>query len=92
MPLGIGLQPEAGFGDRAFLADAGEHVCKRPALGRVVERVVDGDERRARALAELGEPAEAARLVAAIAVRAGEEASRPGAPRRSEAAREPAPA
>ena len=40
--------------------------------------VVDGDERRTRALAEFGKQAEAARLVAAIAMHAGEEA----APRR----------
>ena len=47
MPLGIDRQPEAGFGDRAFLADAGEHVGKRPAFRHVIEHVVDGDERRA---------------------------------------------
>ena len=71
MPLGIDRQPEAGFGDRAFLADAGEHVGKRPALRHVIEHVVDGNERCARALAELVEQAETARLVAAITVHAG---------------------
>ena len=78
MPLGIGLQPEARLGDRALLADAGEHVGERPPLRRVVEHVVDGDQRRAGALAEFVEQPEPARLVAAIAVHAGEE----GAPRR----------
>ena len=78
MALGIDGEPEARFRDGAFLADAGEHVGERPALRHVIVHVVDGDERRARALAEFVEQAEAARLVAAIAMHAGEEA----APRR----------
>ncbi len=46
MPLGIDGEPQARFGERAFLAHAGEHVGERPALRRVIENVVDGDERR----------------------------------------------
>ena len=38
MPLGIDREPEARFGDGAFLADAGEHVGERPALRDVIER------------------------------------------------------
>jgi hypothetical protein len=64
----MGLEPEAGFGDRAFLADAGEHVLERPALRDVVERVVDRDYGCARVLAEFGEAADASRLVSAVAV------------------------
>ncbi len=58
---------------RAFLADAGEHVEERPALRRVIENVIDGDERRIEALAELGQQTEPARLVAAMIMNAGEE-------------------
>ena len=73
MPLGIGREPEAGFGDGAFLADAGEDVGERPALRHVIMHIVDGDERRAACVAEFIEQAEPARLVAAIAMHAGEE-------------------
>ena len=65
MPLGIGLEAIAGVGDRALLADAGEHVGERLAVGVVIERVVGGDERRARLRGELGQLAQAAALVAA---------------------------
>ena len=46
MPFGIDGEPQARFGERAFLAHAGEHVGERPALRRVIENVIDGDERR----------------------------------------------
>ena len=70
---------------RAFLADAGEHVRERPALRDVIEHIVDGDERRAQARAELGEQAEPARLVAAMMMHAGEErAARRGVDERRE--------
>ena len=72
MPLGIGLEAIAGFRDRAFLADAGEHVGERLAAGVVIERVVGGNERRARLLAELGELAEAPALVAVVGERGAE--------------------
>ena len=86
MPLGIDREPEAGVGDGAFLADAGDDVGERPALRRVIEHVVDGDERRAEPLAELGQQAEPARLVAAVAMHAGEE-SAPGCARAKAARR-----
>ena len=73
---------------RAFLADAGEHVGERPALRRVIVNVVDGDERRAVPLAEFGQQAEPARLVAAMIMHAGEEgAARRGADQSGEALR-----
>jgi hypothetical protein len=51
MALGIDGEPQAGVVNGALLADAGDDVGERPALGHVVEHVVDGDERRANALA-----------------------------------------
>ena len=50
MPLGVDRQSQAGFDNRAFLADAGDDIGERPALRRVIEDVVDGDERGADAL------------------------------------------
>ena len=44
VPLGIGLEAEARFGNRAFLADAGEHVLQRAAVRGVVEHGIGGDE------------------------------------------------
>ena len=73
MPFGIDGEPQAGFGERAFFAHAGEHVGERPALRRVIENVVDGDERRAEPGAEFGQKTEPARLVAAMIMHAGEE-------------------
>ena len=73
MPLGIDGEPKARFGKRAFFADAGEHVGERPALRRVIGNVIDGDERRTEPLAEFGQQAEPARLVAAMIMHAGEE-------------------
>src|SRR5215467_6268596 len=72
MSFGIGGEPEACFGDGAFLADAGDDIGERPALRRVIMDVVDRDERRAGTPAELIKKAEAAWLVAAIAMHAGE--------------------
>jgi hypothetical protein len=83
--LGIDGEPQAGLRNRAFLADAGDDVGERAAFGRVVEHVVDGDEGSADARAQLVEPAEPTRLVAAIAVHAGDEgAARRGARERGE--------
>ena len=47
MPLGIGLQAEAGFLDRHTLADAGQDVLQRTPLRRVIEHVVGGDQGQA---------------------------------------------
>ena len=73
MPLGVDGEPEAGLGKNAFLADAGDDVEERPALRCVIMHVVDGDERRSVPLAELGQQAESARLVATVIMHAGEE-------------------
>ena len=86
MAFGIDGKPQARFGNGAFLADAGEDVGERPALRRVIGDVVDGDERRMKALAELGQKPEPARLVAAMIMDAGEEgAARRGAGQGGEA-------
>ena len=70
MSFGIDRQPQAGFGDAAFLPDAGEHVDERPALRCVIEHVIDRDERRAASGAKLGQQTEPARLVAAMIMHA----------------------
>ncbi len=62
----------ARFGHGAFLAHAGEHVGKRPALRHVIENVIHRNERRAALFAELGQQTEPARLVAAMIMNAGE--------------------
>ncbi len=72
MALGIDGKAQAGFGHGAFLAHASEHVGERPALGRVIEDVVCGDERRIQALAQFGQKPKPARLVAAMIMDAGE--------------------
>ena len=80
MPFGIDGEFQARLAQRAFLADAGEHVDERPAFREVIGDIVDRDERRVLARAELGEKREAARLVAAMIVHASEErAARRGA-------------
>ena len=56
---------------RTQVSDIGE----RPALRRVIEDVIDGDERRMQALAEFGQQAEPARFVAAMIMDAGEESA-----------------
>ena len=66
MPLGIGLEAEAGLGDGAFLADAGEHVLKGAAVGGVIEHRVGGDERDARAPAAFGQSGDVGAIVAPI--------------------------
>ena len=55
MPLGIDGEPKASLAESAFLAHAGEHIGKRQALRRMIENVVDGDQRRIRSLAEFGQ-------------------------------------
>ncbi len=54
MALGVGFEPQAGLRDGRALADAGEHVLQRAAVGRVVEHVAGGDERRGAAVREAG--------------------------------------
>ena len=72
MPFGIGLQAVAGLRNRAFRADAGEHIGERLARGMVIERIVGGNERSAGLGGELGQLAEAPALIAAIAEGGGE--------------------
>ena len=86
MPFGIDGESQASLAQRAFLADAGEHIDERPALRDVIGHIVDGDERRVQARAELGEKPETARLVAAMIMHAGEERA---ARRRAAERREP---
>ena len=44
MPLGIGIEQVTGGRDRHLLADAGDDVLQRPALGRVIMNVVGGED------------------------------------------------
>ena len=55
VPLGIGLQAQARVVDRAFLADAGEHVLQGTAMGRVIEHAAGGDEGNTDARGKIGE-------------------------------------
>lgn len=45
MTLGVGKESPTGLGQRALLADAGEHVLQIPPLGNVVVHVVGRDQR-----------------------------------------------
>ena len=45
VPLGIGFKAAAGGFDRHMLADAGDDVLQRTAFGRVIEHIIDGDQR-----------------------------------------------
>src|ERR1700728_2171271 len=71
MPLSIDVEPEASLGDRAFLADAGDDVSKYSPLGHVIEYIVDGNERRAKLLAELIQQRKPSWFVAAMVVHTG---------------------
>ena len=66
VPLGIGFEAQARVVDRAFLADAGEHVLQRAAMRRVIEHATGGDEGNADARGEIGERGDAGAIVAAI--------------------------
>src|SRR5665648_496693 len=52
--------------NRAFLADAGEHVLQRPAVGRVIENRAGGNEGNVGACRDLCERCNAGAIVAAI--------------------------
>src|SRR5581483_4882863 len=73
MAFRIDGEAKAGFGEAAFLVDASEDVGELTALRHVVVHVVHRDERRAEIIAEFGKEAKSARLVAAMAMHAGEE-------------------
>ena len=72
MPLGIGFELQPCVMDRAFLADAGEHVLQGPAVGGVIEHGVGGDEGKAHARRQLRQRCDAGAVVAAIRVTGGE--------------------
>ena len=72
MPLGVGGEQETRSVDRRLLADAGEHVGEPSPLGRMIERVIDGEERNARGLRDRGEFVKARRVVGCESARAGE--------------------
>src|SRR5262245_17704645 len=87
MPLGIGFEAETGFGNGAFLADAGEHVLKSAAVRGVIEHRIGGDERSAYSPAEFGERCDAGAIVAAIGVPCREIEGRPRPDRLLDAAK-----
>ena len=66
MPLGIRFQAQPRFVDRAFLADAGQHVLQGTAMRRVIEHATGSDEGNADARGEIGERCDAGAIVAAI--------------------------
>ena len=66
--LGVGVEPQARLVDRRLLAHAGEHVLQRAAVGRVIEHVAGGNERRRAAIRERGKGGDARAVVAAIGV------------------------
>ena len=68
MPLGIGFEAQARVIDRAFFADAGEHVLQGAAMGRVIKHATGGDEGNTDARGEIGERGDAGTIVAAISV------------------------
>ena len=79
MPLGIGFELQPSVMDRAFLADAGEHVLQGPAMGCVIEHGVGGDEGKAHACCQLRQRLDAGAVVAAIRMLRGEIEPRLGA-------------
>ena len=66
MPLGVGVEPIAGGPDRHFLADAGDDVLQRPAIGRMVMDIVGGEDRAAVRARQPIQPLDPRRVVAAI--------------------------
>ncbi|GBF26178.1 hypothetical protein MnTg02_01215 [bacterium MnTg02] len=72
MPLPIGLKAKPRLTDRTFLANAGQHVLERFALGPMIEHVVSGDDGNANLFTEPVKGGDACPVVPAIAVRDGE--------------------
>ena len=66
MPLGVGLRQAARGLERRLLADAGEDVGERAPLGRMHQRVVGRDQRRADLTRERRAPRQPAAHVLAI--------------------------
>jgi hypothetical protein len=78
VPLGIGLEFQPRLVDRAFLADAGEHVLQGAAVGRVIEHGAGGDEGKTHACRQLRQGLDAGAIIAAIRVTGGEVEARLG--------------
>jgi hypothetical protein len=70
--LGVGLEQKASPADRHLLADAGEHILERAAVRRVVEQVLDRDDRGARLPAERVEVGQPGTVVGAVSASGGE--------------------
>ena len=64
--LGIGDEAPARFRHGHMLADGCQHVLQRPAFGAVVVDVVGGQQRRAGALRQRGQAAEAGAVAAPV--------------------------
>ena len=73
MPLGIGFEPAAGLVDGDVLADAGDDILQRAPLGRVIEHVVDGDQRNAGVVARSSASRASRRAIVAAIEHAGGE-------------------
>ena len=68
MALGVGEQEGCRVGDPGMLADAGDHVLQRPAVGMVVVDVVGRERLDAGLVRQSGEPREPPCVVAGIAM------------------------
>ena len=66
MPLGVGLREAPRGLERRFLADAGEDVGERAPLGRMHQRIVGRDQRRANRAREAHAPRQPAAHVLVI--------------------------
>jgi hypothetical protein len=66
MALGIGGEQAACAADCSLLADAGQHIGKRPAVGMMHVHVIDGDQRHAGVARLLGKAPEPRTVVTAI--------------------------
>ena len=78
MPLGIGFKPVAGGLDRHVLADRGHDILQGAPFRRVVEHVVDGDQRHRRKSSDLRKLSDTARVIATIEHAGGEPDGFPG--------------
>ena len=62
--FGVAVETVACLMDRAFFADAGEHVLKGPASGVVVQHIVGGEKRSPVGAGESGKTVEAGAVLA----------------------------
>ena len=66
VPLGVGEQERCRVLDRAMLADAGQDVLQRPAVGVMVVNVIGGERLDPGGTGELGETGEPCHVVASV--------------------------